>query len=114
MNVALQALLARYEPHTLADYENALKEVIQELAFLGRGIPCDVGHLQARMEQTGHWHAGEHLDVAHLRRLLTGRFERVDYDQARSDVRPFIRDDAELALWDRAFFQSLAAQVEGA
>ena len=43
MNVALQALLARYEPHTLADYENALKEVIQELAFLGRGIPCDVG-----------------------------------------------------------------------
>ena len=49
MNVALLALLARYEPHTLADYENALKEVIQELA-----------------------------------------------------------------LWDRTFFQSLAAQVEGA
>lgn len=35
MNVALQALLARHEPHTLADYQNALKEVIQELALLG-------------------------------------------------------------------------------
>ena len=53
-------------------------------------------------------------DIAHLRRLLTRRFEQVDYDQARSDVRPFIRDDAELALWDRTFFQSLAAQIEGA
>ena len=35
MNTALQALLDRYEPRTLADYENALKEVVQELALLG-------------------------------------------------------------------------------
>ncbi len=82
--------------------------------YRGRGIRCDVGHLQARMEQTGHWQAGTDLDVAHLRRLLARRFEQVDFDQARSDVRPFIRDDAELALWDRTFFQALAAQVEGA
>ena len=81
--------------------------------YLGRGIRCDVRHLQARMEQTGHWQAGEDLDVVHLRRLLTRRFEQVDIDQARSDVRPFIRDDAELALWDRTFFQSLAGRVDG-
>ena len=81
--------------------------------YLGRGIRCDLRHLQARMEQTGHWQGGEDLDVVHLRRLLTRRFEQVDIDQARSDVRPFIRDDAELALWDRTFFQSLAGRVDG-
>ena len=81
--------------------------------YLGRRIRCDVRHLQARMEQTGHWQAGDDLDVARLRRLLTRRFEQVDFDQARSDVRPFIRDDAELALWDRTFFQSLAGRVDG-
>ncbi len=81
--------------------------------YLGRGTRCDVRHLQARMEQTGHWQSDEDLDVVHLRRLLTRRFEQVDFDQARNDVRPFIRDDAELALWNRTFFQSLAARVEG-
>ena len=81
--------------------------------YLGRRIRCDVRHLQARMEQTGHWQAGEDLDVARLRRLLTRRFEQVDFDQARNDVRPFIRDDAELDLWDRPFFQSLAGRVDG-
>ena len=81
--------------------------------YLGRRIRCDVRHLQARMEQTGHWQAGEDLDVARLRRLLTLRFEQVDYDQARNDVRPFLRDDAELDLWDRTFFQSLAGRVDG-
>ena len=80
--------------------------------YLGRRIRCDVRHLQARMEQTGHWQAGEDLDVARLRRLLTRRFEQVDFDQARSDVRPFLRDDAELDLWDRTFFQSLAGRVD--
>jgi hypothetical protein len=38
----------------------------------------------------------------------------VDFDQARSDVRPFIRDEADLELWDSAFFQSLAGRVEAA
>ena len=81
--------------------------------YLGRRIRCDVRHLQARMEQTGHWESGDDFDVAHLRRLLARRFEQVDFDQARSDVRPFLRDDAELDLWDRPFFQSLAPQVDG-
>ena len=35
VNTALQALLDRYEPRTPADYENALKEIVQELALLG-------------------------------------------------------------------------------
>ena len=64
------------------------------------------------MEQTGHWQAGEDLNVARLRRLLTRRFEQVDFDQARNDVRPFLRDDAELDLWNRTFFQSLAGRVD--
>ena len=81
--------------------------------YLGRRTRCDVRHLHTRMEQTGHWESGDDLDVVHLRRLLTRRFERVDFDQARNDVRPFIRDDAELDLWDRPFFQSLAGRVDG-
>ena len=35
MNTALQSMLARYEPKTLTDHENALKEIVQELALLG-------------------------------------------------------------------------------
>lgn len=35
MNEALSGMLARYECKTLSDYENALKEIIQEIALLG-------------------------------------------------------------------------------
>jgi len=80
--------------------------------YLGRQVPCNVGHLQARMMQTGHWSQGRELDLAQLRRLLRQRFQQVDFDQAKRDVRPFIRDKAELELWGSAFFQSLADRVE--
>jgi predicted nucleotidyltransferase component of viral defense system len=35
MNDALETMLARYRPESFADYENALKEIVQELSLLG-------------------------------------------------------------------------------
>ena len=80
--------------------------------YLGRQVPCNLVHLQARMTQTGHWSQGRELDLAQLRQLLRQRFQQVDFDQAKRDVRPFIRDEAELELWGNSFFQSLADRVE--
>ena len=80
--------------------------------YLGRKVPCHLRHLQARMTQTGHWGQGDELTGTELRRLLRQRFEQVDFKRARSDVRPFIRDPAELELWDTGFFLSLVDQVK--
>ena len=44
--------------------------------YLGRKVPCDVGHLQAPMTHTGHWAQGaqgRELDIAQLRQLLQQR-----------------------------------------
>ncbi len=35
MNEAVQHMLSRYRCHSAEDYENALKEIIQEIALLG-------------------------------------------------------------------------------
>ena len=81
--------------------------------YLGKGVPCHLPHLQSRMEQTGHWTEAMPLDETALKQRLSWRFEEVDFDQARDDVRPFVRDADALALWSRDFFLSLAAQVRG-
>ena len=46
-----------------------------------------------------------------MKQRLVERFEEVDFEQAKSDVRPFIRDDAELALWSQEFFVGLVDRV---
>ncbi|MEZ5329276.1 MAG: nucleotidyl transferase AbiEii/AbiGii toxin family protein [Verrucomicrobiales bacterium] len=80
--------------------------------YLGRGIPCHLPHLQKRMEQTGHWDSAEALELPALKQLLRDRFQVVDFEQAKADVRPFIREDAELALWNGDFFTGLVDRLE--
>ncbi len=79
--------------------------------YLGRNTPVHLDHLRQRMEQTGHWKSGEPLDLPGLKALLQDRFATVDFDQAKDDVRPFIRDTAELALWSRDFFTGLLERL---
>lgn len=81
--------------------------------YLGKRVPCNLAHLQKRMEQTGHWNPDTTLDEAALKERLTQRFNEVDFDQARDDVRPFVSDDDALALWSREFFLGLVEQVKG-
>ncbi len=79
--------------------------------YLGREVPCHLSHLQQRMEQSGHWQASAKMNLTDLNKLLIARFEQVDVEQAKSDVRPFIKNDDELALWSRKFFVSLIERV---
>jgi hypothetical protein len=82
--------------------------------YLGRDVPCHLAHLQKRMEQTGHWVGSETLGLPALKKRLRERFDEIDFEQAKADVRPFIRDDAELALWSREFFRGLIDRVTAA
>lgn len=81
--------------------------------YLGKRVPCHLAHLQKRMEQTGHWNPDTTLDETALKERLTQRFNEVDFDQARDDVRPFVSDADALALWSREFFLGLVEQVKG-
>jgi hypothetical protein len=81
--------------------------------YLGKRVPCHLAHLQKRMEQTGHWNPDTTLNESALKERLTQRFNEVDFDQARDDVRPFVRDADALALWSREFFLGLVEQVKG-
>jgi len=87
------------------------RDIYDFLWYLGRNVPCHLGHLQRRMEQTGHWEPSRNLDLPALKNLLRARFDAVDFEQAKSDVRPFLRDPDALALWSNAFFIGLAARV---
>lgn len=71
-----------------------------------------LGHLQKRMEQTGHWQRESALDLAALKELLTARFREVDFNQAKNDVSPFLRDADELALWSEDFFVALLNRMK--
>ena len=80
--------------------------------FVGRNVPVNLSHLEARIRQNGDAAIGN-LDLPVLHDLLHQRFEQVDIAAAAEEVRPFLRDTRELALWSESFFKDLVPRVIG-
>ncbi len=78
--------------------------------YVARSIKPNLGHLEARMRQSGHWQEGT-IDRRALVKLLQERFTAVDIRQAADEVRVFLPDPSELDLWSKEFFMDLAARL---
>ena len=78
--------------------------------YASRNVPVNLPHLEARMANGGNGQT-ETLDLAGLQRLLNKRIETVDLHVAAEEVRPFLRDPRELALWNKEFFAGLIPRI---
>jgi hypothetical protein len=56
------------------------------------------------MRQSGDWPLETPLDAEGLRGRLEERFAAVNFDQAKEDIAPFLKDPRELSLWTPEFF----------
>ncbi|MDH4196721.1 MAG: nucleotidyl transferase AbiEii/AbiGii toxin family protein [Candidatus Aminicenantes bacterium] len=69
-------------------------------------------HLEQRMRQTEHWSGPSPLTAGDLHDLLTRRVEKVDIDQIRREVEPFVKDANALAIWSKEFFLDVASRIK--
>ena len=71
----------------------------------------NLGHLEQRMRQTGHWSGELKLSPTAFSDLLFEAIDRLDVNQARKDVAPFVKDQQMLALWSHDFFSDVASRI---
>ncbi len=72
----------------------------------------NLDHLEQRMRQTGHWSGDINLSPVVFTDLLFEAIDRLDVNQARKDVAPFVKDQKMLALWSHDFFQDVASRIK--
>jgi hypothetical protein len=72
----------------------------------------NLAHLEQRMRQTGHWSGDKSLSPVVFTDLLFEAIDRLDVNQARKDVAPFVKDQQMLALWSHDFFQDVASRIQ--
>jgi predicted nucleotidyltransferase component of viral defense system len=71
-----------------------------------------ISHLEQRMRQTGHWAGQAPLTAGDLSELMRRRVDKVDIDQIRSEVEPFVKDAAALSIWSKEFFMDVAFRIK--
>lgn len=71
-----------------------------------------ISHLEQRMRQTGHWAEPVPLTTGDVRDLMIRRIDKVDIDQIRREVEPFVKDAAALAIWSKEFFKDVVSRIK--
>src|SRR5690606_2289947 len=78
--------------------------------YVHNAVPLHLAHLEQRARQSGDWD-GPTMAPADFQRLLQQRIDTLDVEQARADVRPFLRDARGLEIWSGRYFRDLAEKV---
>jgi len=80
--------------------------------YLANHPEINLAHLEQRMRQTKHWAEDEPLSAKAFREILDATIDRLDVDQARQDVAPFVKDKQPLEIWSNEFFRDVADRIK--
>jgi predicted nucleotidyltransferase component of viral defense system len=80
--------------------------------YVSRMFPVRLAHLEQRLRQTGGWTLEQPMTKQDLLRLLREKFSTLDFENAKKDVLPFIKDPAAVELWSKSFFIDLLERLE--
>ena len=80
------------------------RDLYDYVFYLSQGTPVNLRHLNARLVDSGFDGAREDMTLEEIKDILHRRFESIDYDQARQDVLPFIKNPSAGEIWSKDFF----------
>lgn len=88
------------------------RDLYDYLYYMSLNIKVNLRHLDARLKQTKNIAKDIVLTKALLIEILKNRFDSIDYEIAKADVKPFIKDQSSLDLWSSDFFKSITESID--
>jgi predicted nucleotidyltransferase component of viral defense system len=79
--------------------------------YLKNSIPVRLPYLREKAIQSGHISSTGLATLSDLKDALYKRFASIDFESAKADVRPFIKDPKELDHWNREFFDQITERL---
>lgn len=83
------------------------RDLYDYLYYIGLNTKVNLKHLEERLKQTNTIENDKVLTRELLIKLLNDRFDSIDFEKAKNDVVPFIKDTNKLDLWSSDFFKEV-------
>lgn len=88
------------------------RDLYDYIFYLSQNAKVNLKHLEARLVQTGSFETNDDLTIDKLKELLIEKFSNIDYQQAKEDVLPFIKDKSKLDIWSKEFFIDITKNLK--
>jgi len=94
-------------------WKNRIKgrDLYDYVFYLANQASINLPHLRARLEDSGVLKESDVFTLETLKTMLTERFETIDYEKAKKDVLPFVKDASKLDLWNKDFFTEITKNI---
>ncbi len=79
--------------------------------YVSRQTPVNLTHLEERLIQGNTWEKKNKFAPHHLYEMLAQKINETDFENAKKDVLPFVRDKQTVELWSKDFFTGLIQLV---
>lgn len=88
------------------------RDLYDYIFYLQKNATFNLKHLQARLVQAGFIYDDKELTLEDVKELLNNRFDSIDYEEAKKDVIPFVKDANVLNVWNANFFKSITQNLK--
>lgn len=80
------------------------RDLYDYVFYLSINTQFNLPHLQEKLIDSQYIDANVIISCDDIRKMLIERFNEIDFEQAKEDVIPFIKDPSVLDIWSKEFF----------
>ena len=95
-------------------WKNRIKgrDLYDYVFYLQRGASLNLSNLKQKLIQSKVWKKDDELTLDDVKKMLWKRFDGVNFEKAKDDVRNFVKDKASLDVWSSDFFKAITAELK--
>ena len=80
--------------------------------YIKKGMYVNLDHVQIRSIHSGDWNQYKPMSKEAFMDLLKARIKEVDFNQAKNDVRKFLKDPKTVDIWSNNYFLDLIQHLQ--
>ena len=95
-------------------WKNRIKgrDLYDYVFYLQRGATLNMENLKQKLIQSNAWKEENELTLDEVKKMLCERFDGIDFEKAKDDVKDFIKDKASLDVWSVDFFKAITKKLK--
>lgn len=88
------------------------RDLYDYVFYLSRNAKFNITYLREKLINSGFVGKNDRVELADVKKMLINRFDEIDYEAAKDDIIPFIKDKSLLDVWSKEFFIQITSELK--
>ena len=95
-------------------WKNRIKgrDLYDYVFYMQREAKFNIKHLEGRLKESKFIDSGKNISLEDVKAFLCDRFDAIDYEKAKADVFPFVKEKRQLDIWSADFFKKITEKLK--